>query len=369
MRRTSLIPRPGPNGAAQEGRPPAPGELCGSWAAGGLTIALSLLWSLGAVGAVGVVGAGRPDSDPEALRLLGGAAGAARSTAYEGVQVSTSWHAGHAATAQARVSHVFGTGTFVRGSSMDRTAVTRRPGAVEPYGGLAGFTPALLDLLTRNYSVVRAKDGSICGRSAHVVEARRPDGSASGRFWIDSDTGLMLYREVLDQKGRAANITGFGTLRVLRSGNDDTSPGSAPAAAPAGRPLATAELNDLRHHGWTLPQSLPGNLILREARRTGTVVHLSYSDGLSAVSVFVQPGALDERRFAHWHRVSRGGRAVFEHATLQRWAVWASRGYVYTVLADSPEGTSDGVVGALPHGSPGFWERLARGFGRLNPFG
>jgi sigma-E factor negative regulatory protein RseB len=365
MRRTSLTLRPGPNGAVQEGRPFAPGEPRGCRAAGGLAIALSLLWPLGAAPAAA---AARPGSDPEALRLLGQAAGAARSTAYEGVQVSTSWHAGHAATAQARVSHVFGTGTFLRGSSMDRGAVAGPPGAVEPGGGLAGFTPALLALLTRNYSVVRARDGSMCGRSAHVVEARRPDGSAAGRFWIDSDTGLMLHREVLDQKGRAATITGFGTLHVLRSGNTDVPPGSPPSAASVGRPLATAELSDLRHRGWTLPSSLPGNLVLREARRSGAVVHLSYSDGLSAVSVFVQPGALDERRFVHWDRVSRGGRAVFEYAGLQRWAVWTSRGYVYTVLADSPEGTSEGVVAALPHGSPGFWERLARGFGRLNPF-
>jgi sigma-E factor negative regulatory protein RseB len=201
------------------------------------------------------------------------------------------------------------------------------------------------------------------------VEARRPDGSAAGRFWIDSDTGLMVHREVLDQKGRAANVTGFDTLRVMRSGNEDASPGSPPAAVPPGRLLAATELSDLRHHGWTLPQGLPGNLVLREARRTGAVVHLSYSDGLSAVSVFVQPGALDERRFVRWHRASRDGRAVFEYAALQRWAVWASRGYVYTVLAESPEVTSDAVVGALPHGSPGFWERLARGFARLNPFG
>jgi hypothetical protein len=333
--------------------------------AGGLAVALLVLWPL-ATGDAAF--AARTGSDPEALKLLGDVAGAARSTAYEGTQVTTSWNGGRAATARTNVSHTVRAATFLRGSAVDRDTPSRGPGAAEPRGGLVGVSSTMLDLLTRTYSVVRAKDGSICGRPAHVVEARRADGSAAGRFWIDRDTGLMLYREVLDPGGRAANVTGFNVLRVISTGGRDVR-APEPAGAPPGRVLATAELSDLREHGWTLPKGLPGNLTLHEARQSGGVVHLSYSDGLSAVSIFVQPGELDQQRFARWSRRSRDGRTVFEYDAVHRWAVWTSRGYVYTVLADSPQDTSDAVVAALPHGAPGFWERLRRGFARLNPFG
>jgi sigma-E factor negative regulatory protein RseB len=215
--------------------------------------------------------------------------------------------------------------------------------------------------------VVRANDDSVCGRTAHVIEARRDDGSAAGRFWIDRDTGLMLHRELLDPGGRVANVTGFYSLRVIRPGEGIT--GQRPGATPPGRLLATAELATMRDHGWTLPRGLPGRLSLREARRSGGVVHLSYSDGLSMVSVFVQPGRLDEGRFAQWQRKITAGRTVFQQDALHRWAVWENGGYVYTVLADAPKATSDAIVAALPHGGSGFWARLGRGFGRLNPIG
>jgi sigma-E factor negative regulatory protein RseB len=124
----------------------------------------------------------------------------------------------------------------------------------------------------------------------------------------------------------------------------------------------------------SVPESLPGHLELYDARRAdhGGVVHLVYSDGLSAVSLFIQRGALDERKITRWQKKDTGGRTVYEHNALRRWAVWNSDEYVYTVLADAPQGTADAVIAALPHGTPGFWGRLGRGLKRLgsglNPF-
>ncbi|NEA22184.1 sigma-E factor regulatory protein RseB domain-containing protein, partial [Actinomadura bangladeshensis] len=79
-------------------------------------------------------------------------------------------------------------------------------------GDTTGFTSETLALLTRNYSVVRAEDAAICGRPARVVEARRPDGSPAGRFWIDRETGLMLHRELIDATGRPVVVTGFSEI-------------------------------------------------------------------------------------------------------------------------------------------------------------
>jgi sigma-E factor negative regulatory protein RseB len=67
------------------------------------------------------------------------------------------------------------------------------------------------------------------------------------------------------------------------------------------------------------------------------------------------------------------GHVVYAAEPDQRSLTWASRGMVYTVMADAPTQVVDAVVGALPHdGPPGFWKRISRGFARLasmvNPF-
>jgi hypothetical protein len=353
-----------------------------AWVAGGVAVALVFLWVLAAGDAVAARDA--PPDDPEAMRLLRDAAGAARTTPYEGIQFIAAWTSGGAATSEVRVAHAPDDGTVVHTGQSAGGRDTFQPDA-----GLAGFTPKTLELLVHNYSVVRAADAYISGRPAHVVEARRADGSVAGRFWIDGDTGLMLHRELVDPYERPVTTTGFRELHLtgrgaMRSRGADRGASAGkvgePTAAravvtsPWGHELIAAELGTLRAGGWTVPHGLPGRLTLFDARQSDpdAVVHLGYSDGLFAVSVFIQRGDLDERRFAGWRKRTLRGRTVFERGSLQRWAVWGSRGYVYTVLADAPQSTTDSVVAALPHGGTGFWARPARGLTRLgswlNPF-
>ncbi|MES9609833.1 MucB/RseB C-terminal domain-containing protein, partial [Actinomadura sp. NPDC000929] len=135
-----------------------------------------------------------------------------------------------------------------------------------------------------------------------------------------------------------------------------------------------AGLAGLRGRGWPVPKELPGRLALYEARRErgGGALHLSYSDGLAAVSVFVQRGALDERGMAGWQRTVRRGRTVYRRESLRRWAVSGGNGYVYTVVTDAPQSTATAVALNMPRGSVPFRTRLSRGARRLasavNPF-
>jgi len=348
----------------------------GAWLAGGLATALVLLLSVTTsdAGAAPVL----RRSDAEALRLLRNAGGAVLATPYEGTQFISTWSDvegdTRATTSLIRVTHTPGQGTYieVRRTTADPGRGTYEPDSGKARGGLTGFTLKMLDLMARNYAVVRAGEDSVCGRPAHVVEARRPDGSPAGRFWIDHATGLMLHRELLDGQGRAISITGFYDIRIGQPKPQVHEVQTV--AAPWGHELASADLGFLRSDGWTVPESLPGHLQLYDARQAdrGGVVHLGYSDGLSAVSVFVQRGALDSHRFSRWRKIDTRGRTVYEHNALQRWAVWDSDDYVYTVLADAPQGTADAVIAALPHGGTGFWGRLGRGLKRLgswlNPF-
>ncbi|SEG42046.1 sigma E regulatory protein, MucB/RseB [Thermomonospora echinospora] len=330
-----------------------------AWVVGGLAAALLLAWTL-----AGNAGAGRrADSDPEALELLRETAAAARRTPYEGTQIRTTLTGGGHTRTAVKVAHATDTVTPLHGILVqDASSTTGGAADVTATGGLAGFTPALLALLTRNYTVVQAADDDACGRAAHVVEARRADGGTAGRFRIDAETGIMLHRELLDDGGRVVSALGFSDVRIAEP--------RTPAVAGASRAapwaaVGAAEVAGLRGRGWTVPQDLPGGFVLNEVRRSGPAdggtLHLGYSDGLAAVSVFVQRGRLDERRLAGWRRSG----AVFHREDSQRWAVWAADGHVYTVVTDAPRAASDTVVAALPQADTGLWGRLRRGVRRI----
>ncbi|GLW62278.1 hypothetical protein Arub01_05220 [Actinomadura rubrobrunea] len=382
--------RGGPGrGARRYGR-----SRCATALACGVAGALALACAL----AGDAVAARRAGSDPEAVRLLRDAADAARRVPYEGVQVVTTWNRGGAVTARVKVVHTPGDGTYVtpeNDAHVDAAHGGRasyQPDAAAHGGAPTGFTAETLALLTRNFALLRVADASVCGRAARVVEARRRDGTPAGRFWIDAETGLLLHRELIDGAGRTVAATGFDQVRVAPPGRppERGMSGDAPslrraAPGPAASPvspwedrLEPAELAELRDRGWPLPRSLPG-LSLSDARRSAAarpadgVVHLTFSDGLESVSVFVQRGSLDERRFAAWRRTVARGDTVFRREALRRWAVWARDGYVYTVVADGHPATAERAVAALPHGGRDFWGRLGRGLRRLaswvNPFG
>lgn len=345
--------------------------------AGGIAAALLMLWFV----ATGDAASGAQlKSDPEALRLLRNAEGAARTTPYEGTQFITAWsRSGMATTSLVKVMHVPGDGTHmsVESTTAGQGGQMYEADDSQHAGGLTGYTPAMLDLLARNYAVVRAGQGEVSGRTTNVIEARRADGTAAGRFHIDRQTGLMLRRELLDQQGREVNLTFFTEIRPNVPEQARFVMASAPRTveAPWTHQLASAELGSLKYRGWPVRSDLPDRLSLYDARQLdgdGPVVHLGYSDGLSVVSVFIQRGTLDAASVAGWHKATRGGRTVYLRDTVQQRAMWASRGYVFTVLADAPPPVVDSAVAALPHGETGFWGRIGRGMDRLaswaNPF-
>ncbi|WP_067482758.1 sigma-E factor regulatory protein RseB domain-containing protein [Actinomadura hibisca] len=357
--------------------------------AGGVAGALAAACAL-----AGDAGAARATGDPEAVRLLRAAADAARRVSYEGVRYLTTWGTAGTRTAQVRVSHTAGAGTAF-------TAV-RPPsaGGYQPDSAAArdaGLNAATIALLARNYRLVRVAGGTVCGRAAQVIEARRADGSAAGRFWIDAATGLLLHRELIDATGRQVAVSGFTQVRMpaprpgfsvtvrggppergFAAGEPEPVRADVPASTATTRPwpdlLDARELDALRRAGWSLPDTLLGSLSLREARRAagdGTV-HLSYTDGLATVSVFVQRGALDRRRLRGWTRSTSGGRTVYRRDDLRRWAVAERGGYVYTVLTEAPQSTAVAAAKALPPDRSAVRGRIGRGLRRLggwvNPF-
>src|SRR5579872_7107835 len=159
--------------------------------------------------------------------------------------------------------------------------------------GILGVSDRLLALLESNYQVVYAGHGSADNRAALVVEVKRPGGGVAARFWVDAATKLPLRREIFAGDARMISEDSFTSLHLGNRGLD-TMP--KPAAAPWTAQLGGARLAALRAKGWPLPAQLPGSLVLFAATErsgsSGSVIDVSYSDGLNVVSLFVQRGSL-----------------------------------------------------------------------------
>lgn len=323
-------------------------------------------------------GATTSAADPTALALLERASRAPATTPYSGVQFVSAWSSHGATSVVVEVVHQPGHGTTVRsdGTAQAPAADTFLPaGNGEP--SLLGAATTLT-LLAGNYRVQAVGRTTVAGRPADLVEARRSgSGALAARFWLDRATGLVLRREVYDEDGRATRASAFVQVEVGRAAVTPHLPPALPDAwADA---VASADLAGMRERGWQCPTQLPGSLTLVDARRGGApgarILHLSYSDGLAALSLFQQRGRLDEERLEGYRRTEVGGAPVYVRDGVPQRLVWSARGTVFTVVADAPPRTVEGVVGALPHepADGGGWRRLGRGLDRVaswfNPFG
>jgi sigma-E factor negative regulatory protein RseB len=315
---------------------------------------------------------GAAAGEPRALQLLTAASRAARARVYSGTQYVSSWRADTASSSVADVQH----------TSDGRSVISVRPTA----GGVADSMVALttdldarlLRLLADHYALDVAPDVTCNGRLAHVVEASRSGvagaGAVAGRFWIDAASALILRREVFDTAGRLVRSSAFATIEV-----GGAAPGPVEATAAAASGLSEADLDRLRADGWQVPATLPGELELFDARlRTHDgerVLHLSYSDGLSTLSLFAQRGRLGSTRMAGFTKEKMGRAAIWVRPASPERVVWGGGGRVFTLLSDAPPDAVHAVVTTLPHEKlpkTGLLARLQRGLARLgswlNPF-
>jgi len=316
----------------------------------------SVVLSLGALPAPAIR---TTTSERQALDLLWKAARAGRDRAYSGTQYVSSWSTAGTSSLVVDLQHVPGKGVLVR-----------RAGATTPTAadttGAAALDPRPLAVLEKHYSVtVAAQLGQCAGRTAHVVEARRRGDSAlAGRFWLDSETGLLLRRELYDPAGRAVRAAAFVDLQMTVSHPWAAPPQAAPAGGAA--TMSTRELEGLRRAGWSAPAVVGGGLELFDARHRSGVLHLSYTDGLFAVSVFSQRGHLNPESVKGWQRVKMNGTSVWTRPGLSQRVVWAGDGWVRTVVADAPGPVVSATVMAFPASADeSFPDRVQRGLHRM----
>jgi sigma-E factor negative regulatory protein RseB len=160
--------------------------------------------------------------------------------------------------------------------------------------------PERLQDLEENYQIALGKIGRIAGRAAQQVLIRPRDGYRYGYYlWSDQESGLLLKADLVDEKDQV--LEQFVFTQVNIGGNIPMSALVPQATKPdVVMHRDNREISDSEPH-WTVTKLPKGFRLLMQLHREVSfnkraVDHLVYSDGLAAVSVFVERlDATDEK--------------------------------------------------------------------------
>ena len=155
--------------------------------------------------------------------------------------------------------------------------------------------PQQLATLAEHYFFRKAETARIAGLETQAYVFEPKDGMRYGhKFWADSTTGLLLKARLLNEKSEPVEQFAFTDIQIGAKIDRDVVKPPFPALPP----------------DWQVRESLPGDVVLeqtgwivkdlppgfakvaegyRALRGKPRVAHLVFSDGLVAVSVFVEP--------------------------------------------------------------------------------
>ena len=161
--------------------------------------------------------------------------------------------------------------------------------------------PARLPLkasrIAENYTVSRQHVSRVAGFDAQLIVLDPRDDLRYGHMlWADVVTGLLLKASMIDNAGATIEQFKFSDVRI---GSDVALTGAEPPKLPLeeGWTLVSAQgANVDDADGWQLSESLPGfelEFVVRRplGRDQRDVMHMVYGDGLTSISVFIEPDA------------------------------------------------------------------------------
>lgn len=188
--------------------------------------------------------------------------------------------------------------------------------------------PALLpsqltDGLTAHYVVRQSGMDRAAGYDCRVVVLSPKDRLRYGhQFCAEASSGLPLRAKTFNENGVLLESFAFTELKL--GGTFDRDQVQSRYAEQSrdwrvGR-AAKPSVNDPGRTGWVVASELPGFRKLSESRRSiagrdATVAHLVFSDGLAAVSVFIEPlpKSRPSRSLSHQGAVNIYIRLVADH--------------------------------------------------------
>lgn len=154
--------------------------------------------------------------------------------------------------------------------------------------------PPQLAELAEVYQIRRGEAERVAGFDTQIIILTPRDRMRYGhRLWAEVNTGLPVRARTIDERGHVIETFEFTQLQI---GNVDAARLKSRYAA-RGRDWkvedSAARDANLQEAGWQLRGGIPGFRKIGELRRnlsgTAEVGHLLFSDGLAAVSLFIEP--------------------------------------------------------------------------------
>ena len=253
---------------------------------------------------------------PEALSLLGRAVSASQKTSYVGTFVYQSG----ASVETSRIAHYVDT----EGNSIERLEVLdgsprevirvnddvrcylpKEKMIIEDRRGTRKTFPSLLPeavaALGDFYNVRKGAPVRVAGFDTQTVMLEPKDGFRYGHmFWIESQSGLLVKARMVNEKGEPIEQFAFAQLQIGPPlTRDDVQ--SRLAASATGWKVHAANSTQAQNAdlGWTVNADVPGFRQIAGMRRSlgpdrQDMVHMVFSDGLAAISVFIEPYRKDD---------------------------------------------------------------------------
>lgn len=155
--------------------------------------------------------------------------------------------------------------------------------------------PDQLKSLSDNYLIKIGDQNRIAGHDCQVVLLQPKDKLRYGhRFCADVQTGLLLKAKMLNEKENIVEQFAFTQLTIGEEIGKEMVESRFDAKTLGWKFERTATPDGSIDSGWAVSNSPSGFKKIVEMKRaipgkTGPVTHLVYSDGLAAVSVFIEP--------------------------------------------------------------------------------
>ena len=160
--------------------------------------------------------------------------------------------------------------------------------------GFPALLPAQVTGLAEHYLISIAETTRIAGFDCQaIVLAPRDELRYGYKLWADMQTGMLLKARAFDRSGEVVEQFTFTQLEIGNVSRERLRPRQASRAWRVEQSAVTPA--NLAEAGWDVRAELPGfhkvaeiRRMLRDAKPVSQVV---YSDGLAAVSVFIEPMA------------------------------------------------------------------------------
>lgn len=160
--------------------------------------------------------------------------------------------------------------------------------------------------LAEHYHIRREEIGRVAGFECQAILLEPKDNLRYGyRLWAEKNTGLLLRAQTLDTEGAAVEQIAFTQLEINNIDRNRVKPSYANTNRWR---IETPVMNPTSLSGWTVKAIPPGFRRIRELTRivsdnsapnsanasahsaTREVAQIVFSDGLAAISIFIEPG-------------------------------------------------------------------------------